>query len=74
MHQTLLFRTTPDQEVSLNQFRGRPTILAFYPADFSPVCRDQMTLYNDPTFFINGIRYDDSWDAESLEGAIKNTL
>lgn len=27
-----------------------------------------------PTFFINGIRYDDSWDAESLEGAIKNTL
>jgi protein-disulfide isomerase len=27
-----------------------------------------------PTFFINGIRYDDSWDAKSLEGAIKNTL
>jgi protein-disulfide isomerase len=27
-----------------------------------------------PTFFINRIRYDDSWDAESLEGAIKNTL
>jgi protein-disulfide isomerase len=26
-----------------------------------------------PTFFINGIRYDDSWDAESLEAAIKNT-
>jgi protein-disulfide isomerase len=27
-----------------------------------------------PTFFINGIRYDDSWNAESLEGAIKNIL
>ncbi|HEY9386558.1 MAG TPA: DsbA family protein [Nitrososphaeraceae archaeon] len=27
-----------------------------------------------PTFFINGIRYDDSWDAESLEDAIKNIL
>jgi peroxiredoxin len=40
-------RTTPDQEVSLNQFHGRPTILAFYPADFSPVCGDQMTLYNE---------------------------
>lgn len=40
-------RTTPDQKVSLNQFRGRPTILAFYPADFSPVCGDQMTLYNE---------------------------
>src|SRR5215831_11222498 len=38
--------TTPDQSVSLSQFRGNPTILAFYPADFSPVCGDQMTLYN----------------------------
>ena len=38
--------TTPDQSVSLNQFRGNPIILAFYPADFSPVCGDQMTLYN----------------------------
>jgi protein-disulfide isomerase len=27
-----------------------------------------------PTFFINGIRHDDSWDAKSLEGAIKDTL
>lgn len=39
--------TTPDQTVSLREFRGRPTILAFYPADFSPVCGDQMTLYNE---------------------------
>jgi peroxiredoxin/predicted DsbA family dithiol-disulfide isomerase len=27
-------------------FRGRPLILAFYPADWSPVCGDQMSLYN----------------------------
>jgi peroxiredoxin len=27
-------------------FRGRPLILAFYPADWSPVCGDQMALYN----------------------------
>jgi peroxiredoxin len=39
-------RTRPDQSISLSQFRGKPTILAFYPADFSPVCGDQMTLYN----------------------------
>jgi peroxiredoxin len=38
--------STPDQSVSLSQFRGNPTVLAFYPADFSPVCGDQMTLYN----------------------------
>ena len=39
-------RTTPDQEVSLSDFGGRPVILAFYPADWSPVCGDQIALYN----------------------------
>jgi peroxiredoxin len=38
---------TPDQTVSLSQLRGRPVILAFYPADWSPVCGDQMALYNE---------------------------
>ena len=38
---------TPDQLVSLSDFRGRPVILAFYPADWSPVCGDQMGLYNE---------------------------
>jgi peroxiredoxin len=39
--------STPDQKVSLSEFRGRPVILAFYPADWSPVCGDQMGLYNE---------------------------
>jgi peroxiredoxin len=39
--------TTPDQFVSLDDFRGTPVILAFYPADWSPVCGDQMALYNE---------------------------
>jgi peroxiredoxin len=39
--------STPDQTVSLDEFRGRPVILAFYPADWSPVCGDQMALYNE---------------------------
>src|SRR3954465_15177025 len=38
---------TPDQTVSLSDFRGRNLILAFYPADWSPVCGDQMALYNE---------------------------
>lgn len=37
---------TPDQTLSLGGLRGKPVILAFYPADWSPVCGDQMTLYN----------------------------
>src|SRR4030088_1479882 len=40
-------KTTPDQSVSLSDFRGQPVVLAFYPADWSPVCGDQMTLYNE---------------------------
>jgi peroxiredoxin len=39
--------TTPDQRVSLNDFRGQPAILFFYPADWSPVCGDQAALYNE---------------------------
>jgi peroxiredoxin len=40
-------KSTPDQTVSLSEFRGQPVVLAFYPADWSPVCGDQMALYNE---------------------------
>ncbi|HYV02348.1 MAG TPA: peroxiredoxin family protein, partial [Actinomycetota bacterium] len=39
--------STPDQKVSLSEFRGQPVILAFYPEDWSPVCSDQMALYQE---------------------------
>lgn len=61
-------RTTPDQSISLSQFRGNPVILVFYPADFSPVCGDEMTLFNEllPEFQrlnaeIIGISVDGVW-------------
>jgi peroxiredoxin len=38
---------TADQTLSFNELRGKPIILAFYPADWSPVCSDQMALYNE---------------------------
>src|SRR3954452_16552226 len=38
--------STPNEKVSLSDFRGQPVILAFYPADWSPVCSDQMAVYN----------------------------
>jgi len=59
---------TPDQILSLNELRGRPVILAFYPADWSPVCGDQMALYNEvlPEFHrfnaeLLGISVDGVW-------------
>jgi peroxiredoxin len=39
--------TTPDQQIKLTQLKGKKVILAFYPADWSPVCGDQMALYNE---------------------------
>jgi peroxiredoxin len=38
---------TPDQKLKLSELRGKPVVLAFYPADWSPVCGDQMSLYNE---------------------------
>src|SRR3989442_9730564 len=59
---------TPDQPVPLRDFRGRPVVLAFYPADWSPVCGDQMALYNEvlPEFQrhdaeLLGISVDGAW-------------
>jgi len=34
-------------EVSLSDFAGRKLVLAFYPLDFSPVCTDQLGLYQE---------------------------
>ncbi len=39
--------STPDQQVSLSDFKGKPVVLVFYPADWSPVCGDQVALYNE---------------------------
>jgi peroxiredoxin len=60
--------STPDQTVSLADFRGQPVILAFYPEDWSPVCSDQMALYQEvlPEFLkfgaeLLGISVDGVW-------------
>ena len=64
---------TPDQKLSLSELRGRPVILAFYPADWSPVCGDQMALYNEilPEFQkfgaeLIGISVDGAWCHEAF--------
>jgi peroxiredoxin len=59
---------TPDQKITLSAFKGHNIILAFYPADWSPVCSDQMALYNEMLKFfrkydaeIFGISVDSKW-------------
>jgi peroxiredoxin len=59
---------TPDQKFSLSGVRGKRIILTFYPADWSPVCSDQMSLYNEALDYFNqenailvGISVDSKW-------------
>lgn len=59
---------TPDQKLSLDDLKGKRVILAFYPADWSPVCSDQMALYNETLKLFHkfnaeliGISVDSKW-------------
>lgn len=60
--------STPDDKISLSEYKGQNVILAFYPADWSPVCSDQMALYNEMLDYfkkydavIFGISVDSKW-------------
>jgi len=60
--------STPDQKLKLSDLKGKKVILAFYPADWSPVCGDQMTLYNETLKLFSkhdaqlvGISVDSKW-------------
>lgn len=58
----------PDRKLALHEFKGRNVILAFYPADWSPVCTDQLSLYNEMLNYFEklnatliGISVDSKW-------------
>ena len=60
--------STPDQKLRLSEMRNKRVILAFYPADWSPVCGDQMALYNEVLHYFHkhnaeviGISVDSKW-------------
>ena len=59
---------TPDQRFALKELKGKNVVLAFYPADWSPVCSDQMALYNEMLKYFSkydatvlGISVDSKW-------------
>jgi peroxiredoxin len=60
--------SSPDQKLRLDELRGRKVVLAFYPADWSPVCGSQMNLYNEVEEYFTrynaqllGISVDSRW-------------
>ena len=63
----------PGRTTSLSDYKGKPVILFFYPADWSPVCGDQAVLYNElnPIFQsynaqLIGISVDGIWSHEAF--------
>jgi peroxiredoxin len=64
--------TTPDQKVSLSEF-DEPVVLIFYPADWSPVCGDELTmfeaaskLFHDRGAQLLGISVDGVWSHQAF--------
>jgi peroxiredoxin len=61
-------KKSSDQTLTLSELKGRPVILVFYPADWSPVCGDELALFNEvlPEFErydaqLIGISVDSPW-------------
>ncbi len=66
---------TPDQKLRLDELKGKKVILAFYPADWSPVCGSQMNLYNEMGKYFTGhnaqligISVDSKWCHSAFSG------
>ena len=60
--------STPDQKLKLSELRGKKVVLVFYPADWSPVCSDELTIYNEMSRFFSkhnaqvvGVSVDSKW-------------
>ena len=74
----------PDQdgkEVSLSDFRGRTLVLAFYPADFSPVCTDQLNVYQEVLGELGqrgvtllGVSVDSAWTHKAFQAQLGVTI
>jgi peroxiredoxin len=58
--------TKVGESVKLSNLRGKPVVLIFYPADWSPVCGDQLALYNE--IFPEFQKYDAQLVGISVDG------
>jgi peroxiredoxin len=68
----------PNKKLSLKDFANTSLVLVFYPADFSPVCGDQLALYNEALFEFDelgaqilGVSVDGIWCHQAYADARK---
>lgn len=76
--------TLPDQdgnEVSLRDLEGQITVLLFYPSDFSPVCTDQLNVYQEVLGELEekgarlyGVSVDSSWAHKAFQRHLGVTI
>jgi peroxiredoxin len=76
--------TLPDQdgnEVSLSDFRGKTVVLVFYPSDFSPVCTDQLNVYQEVLgelesrgIVLLGVSVDSAWAHKAFQEHLGVTM
>ncbi len=70
-------RDQDGKEVSLSGLRGRKVLLVFYPNDFSPVCTDQLSVYQEvkPELEAHGVEVlGISVDSQWAHGAFREAL
>ena len=74
-------RDQDGKEVSLSDFRGRTLVLAFYPADFSPVCTDQLNVYQEVLGELEqrgvtlvGVSVDSAWTHKAFQAQLGVTI
>src|SRR4051795_856147 len=74
----------PDQDgniVKLEDLRGQTTVLAFYPLDFSPVCTDQLNVYQEVLADLEaegarlyGVSVDSAWAHKAFQQQLGVTI
>ena len=69
------------REVGLSDFAGRKLVLAFYPGDFSPVCNDQLSIYQEVLGEIEergaqlvGVSVDSTWSHRAYRKQLNLTM
>jgi peroxiredoxin len=74
-------RDQDGQKVTLESLRGQTTVLVFYPSDFSPVCTDQLNVYQEVLGELEaagaklyGVSVDSAWTHKAFQERLGVTI
>ncbi|HKP89991.1 MAG TPA: redoxin domain-containing protein [Thermoleophilaceae bacterium] len=74
-------RDQDGEEITLESLRGQTTVLVFYPNDFSPVCTDQLNVYQEVLGELEasgarlyGVSVDSAWTHKAFQAHLGVTI